>query len=168
MLFNLIKVSLVDIFMKFYLAQANIARFKAALDSLVMKEFVDFLEPVNKFAEESDGFIWRLKDEEGRSASYIESPFKDEMMAVNISVWRDIDSFKGFVYGSVHSYFLKNKKKWFDMKGPSQFVLWWIPESELPTLQIAKDKLEELEMYGASASAFSMKQLYDPKGKLLS
>ena len=59
----------------FHLAQANVARFKGALDDPIMKEFVDFLEPVNKFAEESEGFVWRLKDEEGRSSSFIESPF---------------------------------------------------------------------------------------------
>lgn len=150
--------------MKYHLAQANIARFKASLDNPIMKEFVDFLEPVNKLAEESKGFVWRLKDENGNSASYIASPFKDEMMAINISVWEDLDSFKDFVYGSVHSYFLRNKKKWFDMNGPSQFVLWWLPEGELPTLESTKQKLNELEQHGASPSAFSVKEFYDYKG----
>lgn len=153
--------------MKYHLAQANIARFNASLDSPIMKEFVDFLEPVNKFAEESNGFVWRLKDDAGRSASYIESPFKDEMMAVNISVWKDLDSFKAFVYGTVHSYFLKNKKKWFDIKGPSQFVMWWLPVNELPSLQMAKNKLEELELNGDTASAFSMKQLFNAQGEVI-
>ena len=153
--------------MTYYLAQANIARFKADLDDPIMKEFVDFLGPVNQFAEESEGFVWRLKDDEGRPASYIQSPFKDEMMAVNISVWRDLNSFKNFVYGTVHSYFLRNKKKWFDLKGPSQFVMWWIPEDELPTLQMAKDKLEELESNGDTPSAFSMKKIFDAKGNEL-
>jgi len=153
--------------MKYHLAQANIARFNASLDSPIMKEFVDFLEPVNKFAEESKGFVWRLKDDAGRSASYIESPFKDEMMAVNISVWKDLDSFKAFVYGTVHSYFLKNKRQWFDTKGPSQFVMWWLPENELPSLQMAKSKLEELEFNGDTASAFSMKQLFDAQGEVI-
>lgn len=148
----------------FHLAQANIARFKASLDSPVMKEFVDFLEPVNKFAEESSGFVWRLKDDQGRSASYIESPFNDEMMAVNVSLWSDLDSFKGFVYGSVHSYFLRNKKKWFDMKGPSQFVLWWLPEGTIPDLTMAKAKLEALEKNGPAPNAFDMKTLYDCNG----
>lgn len=151
--------------MRYHLAQANIARFKENLDDPSMKEFVDFLGPVNKLAEESKGFVWRLTDEEGRSASYIESPFKDEMMAVNISVWKDLDSFKGFVYGTVHSYFLRNKKKWFDIKGPSQFVMWWLPENELPTLQMAKDKLTVLEKNGDTPSAFSMKRLFDDKGE---
>jgi hypothetical protein len=153
--------------MKHYLAQANIARFKAPLDSPVMKEFVAFLEPVNRFAEESKGFVWRLKDEEGRSASYIESPFNDEMMAVNISLWEDVESFKDFVYGSVHSYFLRNKKKWFDLGGTSQFVMWWLPEGSLPTLEMAKERLNAYKKKGASQNAFTFKEFYDAEGELL-
>jgi hypothetical protein len=130
----------------------------------MMKEFVDFLEPVNKFAEESKGFVWRLKDEEGRSASYLESPFKDEMMAINISVWEDMDSFKDFVYGSVHSYFLRNKKKWFDLSQPSQFIMWWIPACEIPTLESTKEKLEYHEKHGDTPKAFSMRTLFDTQG----
>ncbi len=150
--------------MEFHLAQANIAQFRATLDHPIMKEFVDFLEPVNKLAEESPGFVWRLKDDDGRSASYIESPFQDQMMAVNLSVWEDIPSFKEFVYGTVHAYFLRNKKKWFDHKGPSQFVLWWMPKGEVPTLALAKEKLMELEHHGDSPKAFSMKRLYNADG----
>ena len=153
--------------MAYNLAQANIARFKASLDSPLMKEFVDFLEPVNRYAEESKGFLWRLKDEEGRSASYLVSPFKDEMMAVNISLWEDVDSFKNFVYGSVHSYFLKNKKKWFDVQGTSLFVMWWLPEGEIPTLKMAKAKLDTYEKYGSTPEAFSFKTFYDVQGNLI-
>lgn len=151
--------------MVYHLAQANIARFRAPLTDPLMKEFVDFLDPLNKFAEQSEGFVWRLKDEEGRPASYIQTPFKDEMMAVNISVWKDVDSFKSFVYGSVHSYFLRNKKKWFDVKGPSQFVLWWLPEETLPTLEMAKEKLKMLEMHGPTPQAFSMRKFFDHSGR---
>jgi len=148
-----------------HLAQANIAKFRAKLNHPSMKEFVDFLEPVNRFAEESEGFVWRLKDEQGRSASYIESPFKDEMMAVNISVWQNVESFKDFVYNSVHSYFLRNKKKWFDVKGTSQFVLWLMPIDELPTLTLAKEKLERLEKDDPTSSAFTLREFYNPEGQ---
>ena len=87
------------------------------------------------------------------------------MMAVNISVWEDLPSFKDFVYGSVHSYFLRNKKKWFDLKGTSLFVLWWLPKGELPTLEMAKQKLDALEANGASPSAFTLREFFDPTGK---
>jgi hypothetical protein len=149
----------------FHLAQANIARFKAPLHHPSMKEFVNFLEPVNKFAEESKGFVWRLTDDYNRSASYIESPFQDEMMAINVSVWENMEYFKTFVYSSVHSYFLKNKKKWFDLSKPSQFVMWWIPVGEIPTLDIVKGKLEHHVAHGDSPEVFSMRSLFDINGK---
>ena len=154
----------IDPIMTYHLAQANIATFRAKLDDPMMKEFVDFLEPVNKFAEESSGFVWRLKDDEGRSASYIESPFKEELLAINVSIWEDVESLKNFVYGSVHHYFLRNKKKWFDLKGPSQFVLWWIPAGEVPNLDTVKEKLLHVEENGPSAAAFTLQEFYDAKG----
>ena len=147
-----------------HLAQANVARFRAPLDSPIMKEFTDFLEPVNKLAEESPGFVWRLTDSEGRSASYIESPFKDELTAINISIWENYESLSQFVYTTVHSYFLRNKKKWFDLSGHSQFIMWWIPKGELPTLEMVKQKLEYQEKHGDTPQAFSIKQLFDAHG----
>jgi hypothetical protein len=42
----------------FQLAEFNISRLKAPLDDPSMKEFVDFLDPVNTFAEQSPGFVW--------------------------------------------------------------------------------------------------------------
>jgi hypothetical protein len=147
-----------------HLAQANIARFKAPLDSALMKEFTDFLEPVNKLADESKGFVWRLTDKNGRSASYIESPFNDELMAINVSIWEDYGALTNFVYGTVHSYFVKNKKKWFDLNSPSQFIMWWIPVGELPTLSMVKEKLEYQEKLGDSPKAFSIKQMFDAQG----
>lgn len=158
-------ISLIENGFMFYLAQANMARFNAPLHDPSMSEFVDFLEPVNKFAEESTGFVWRLTDTEGRSASYLESPFQDEMIAINASVWEDMESFKTFVYSSVHSYFLKNKKKWFDLSKPSQFVMWWIPVGEIPTLDIVKEKLELHSAHGDSPEVFSMRSLFDVNGK---
>ncbi|GGG34898.1 hypothetical protein GCM10011414_00400 [Croceivirga lutea] len=153
--------------MKHHLAQANIARFKASLDDPIMKEFVDFIGPINKLAEESPGFVWRLKDDEGRSSSYIESPFRDEMLAINLSVWEDLPSLKNFVYTTVHSYFLRNKKKWFQKDGKSQFVMWWIPEGEVPTLELTKQKLELLDTNGPTPEAFSIKQLFDVNGNTI-
>ena len=45
---------------KFQLAQINIARLKAPLDSHELKDFVDNLDRINALAESSDGFVWRL------------------------------------------------------------------------------------------------------------
>jgi len=150
----------------YHLAQINIARFKAPLEDNSMKEFVDFLESVNKFAEESPGFVWRLKDEEGRPSTYIASPFEnDPLMAINMSVWEDIDSFKNFVYHSVHSYFLKSKKKWFTPIERPHAVMWWIKKGEIPTVTIGKEKLDLYEKSGPTAAVFSFRELFDASGQ---
>ncbi|NHF61421.1 DUF3291 domain-containing protein [Flavobacteriaceae bacterium TP-CH-4] len=151
--------------MNHYLAQINISRFKAPLGDRSMKEFVDFLEPVNKLAEESEGFIWRLKDEDGLPSSYLPSPFEDDgMMAMNMSVWENMDSFKNFVYGTVHSYFLKNKKQWFEPIGKPYFVMWWVAKNEIPTIQEGKEKLDLYLKVGPSPQAFTFRELFDAQG----
>jgi hypothetical protein len=151
--------------MNYYLAQINIARFKAPLEDVSMKEFVDFLEPVNKLAEESNGFVWRLKDDSGQAASYIPSPFEDdEMLAINMSVWKDMESFKNFVYGTVHSYFLKSKTKWFEPVDRPHFVMWWVREGEIPTIEQGKGKLNYCEKHGATEHAFTFRRLFDMNG----
>lgn len=151
------------------MAQINISRFKAPLEDVSMKEFVDFLEPVNKLAEESEGFIWRLKDEEGRPASYLVNPFEnEELLALNMSVWTNVESFKNFVYHSVHSYFLKNQKKWFTPVDRPRFVMWWVPKGYTPTMTEGKEKLEALENYGPTANAFTFQKFFDKNGTPIS
>jgi hypothetical protein len=155
--------------MKYHLAQINIAKFKASLEDRSMKEFVDFLEPVNKFAEESEGFVWRLKDDEGRAVSYIENPFKEEeLLAINMSVWSDVEHFKTFVYKSVHSYFLKNQKQWFTPIDRPRFAMWWVPEGYTPTIVEGKQKIDQIEKEGPSTSAFTFQKFFDHNGKIIS
>ena len=76
------------------LAQLNIARAKAPLDSPAMKEFMDNLEPVNNIAENSPGYVWRLQDDSGDATSI--HVFDDPLIIVNMSVWESVEAFKGF------------------------------------------------------------------------
>ncbi len=52
-----------------HLAQLNIARAKYPLDATEIKDFVDNLDVVNATAEQSEGFVWSLKDESGDATS---------------------------------------------------------------------------------------------------
>ena len=49
----------------YHLAQCNIARLRAPLDSPALVDFVAALEPVNALADRAPGFVWRLQTEEG-------------------------------------------------------------------------------------------------------
>lgn len=52
-----------------YLAQVNIAKMLAPLESPVMVDFVNNLDRINALAESSEGFIWRLKEEANNATS---------------------------------------------------------------------------------------------------
>lgn len=143
------------------LAQINIARMLAPLESETMKEFRSFLAPVNLLAESSPGFIWRYRDE---NAFQFEMPWKDELLIVNMSVWEDVESLRNFTFQTVHSYFLKSRKKWFHQLDHPNSVLWWIKDGQPPTLVEAKAKLELLEKAGSTEDAFLIQQaeLFQP------
>jgi len=151
----------------YYLAEFNISRLKAPLDSPSMKEFVDFLDPVNRFGEQSPGFVWRLSTADGQSSTYLPPAYDDEMIVPNLTVWKDLESMKYFVYHTVHAYFLRNRKQWFDQIAEQRFVLWWINEHHRPTLEEAKQKLLYLQEHGPTSQAFTLQVPFDSNGKQL-
>ncbi len=148
-----------------HLAQFNIIRLKDDLDSPIIKEFKDFLAPINLLAEESDGFIWRLKDENGESAADVETPYEDKLIFVNMSVWENFDYLKEYAYRTVHSYFLKSRKKWSNDMAGYKAVMWYIDKGQIPTVLEAKEKLDMLNQKGSTPEAFSMTEVYDEFGE---
>src|SRR5687767_12832148 len=75
----------------FHLAEFNISRLKAPLDNPSMKEFVDFLDPVNTFAGGSPGFVWRLAAGDGAASTYLPPSYDDPMVITNLTVWTDLE-----------------------------------------------------------------------------
>lgn len=153
--------------MTHHLAQVNIARLLAPLDDPMISEFVHFLGPINELAESSPGFVWRLKDEEGISATEMETPFEDDMLIINMSVWKDVESLRDFAYKTAHSYFVRNGNRWFEKMERPHMALWWVPVGENPSMQDAADKLALLHKEGPSTAAFNFAHLYTPLGESL-
>ncbi|OMO29973.1 hypothetical protein BH582_17600 [Vibrio sp. 10N.222.47.A9] len=137
------------------LAQLNIALAKYPLDAPEIKEFVDNLELVNGIAESSEGFVWRLKDESG-DATNIQA-FDDPNMIVNMSVWDSVDSLKNFMFRTHHRDFMRRKGDWFHRLPEDTYVLWWIEEDHIPTLEEAIVRLEHLREIGDTPYAFTFK-----------
>lgn len=137
------------------LAQLNIAKTKYALDTPEIKEFVDNLEPVNQLAESTEGYIWRLKDEQGDATNI--KAFSDPDIIVNMSVWRCIDSLKNFMFRTHHRDFLRRKKEWFHNIEEDSYVLWWVNDDHIPTIEEGIEKLEYLRKNGDTPNAFSFK-----------
>lgn len=148
----------------YHLAQLNVARMLGALDSPVMKKFAEGLEPINALADVSPGFVWRLKDEGNANAATSYRPFADDMIIINMSVWKDLDSLKHFVFDTAHKEFLKNRKQWFERIKEAYVVMWWIPAGHKPDIAEAITRLKFLRKKGDTEKAFSFKKLFPAPG----
>ncbi len=142
--------------MEHHLAQINIARFRVPASDPVNAEFVANLGRVNAVADQHPGFVWRLKDE-GGSAIDIQ-PFDDPNIAVNMSVWTDLDSLVAFTYrDGAHREIMKRRSEWFE-RMEFYMALWWVPAGHIPTIEEGKMKIELLRRLGPTKDAFTFKQ----------
>ncbi len=145
---------------RFHLAQFNVARPRAPLESAVMADFVANLDRINALAEASPGFVWRLVDDDGADATGLD-PFGDGML-VNLSVWTDLAALSAFVFESAHAPILRRRREWFEPLGEAAMVLWWVPAGHRPSATDAKERLEHLRRHGPSASAFTFHPPFEP------
>jgi hypothetical protein len=140
----------------FHLAQANFGRFRAPIDSPIMKGFRSQLDPINALADQSPGFVWRLQTEDGDATSIRPYP-GDALMAINMSVWESLESLQQFVYKSRHVETLRARHHWFEqLEGPI-LVLWWIPAATIPSVTEARGRLQYLKDHGPTPHAFTFR-----------
>lgn len=141
----------------YHLAQLNIAVIKAPLDSPVMADFVANLDRINALAEDSPGFIWRLKGDDNNATTL--RPLGEDTI-VNMSVWKDIEALQRYVYQSAHVTIMRRRREWFERMATAYMVLWWVPEGHRPTVPEALSRLEALNQQGPTAGAFTFRQTY--------
>ena len=142
---------------RYHLAQINIAELKAPLDSPQLKDFVDNLDRINALAESSEGFVWRLTGD-GNDATSLR-PLGDNII-VNMSVWRDVESLRDYVYKSAHVEILRRKREWFTRPTEAIYALWWIPAGHEPTVAEAAERLQRLREQGSTAEAFNFGEAF--------
>lgn len=146
---------------RYALAQLNIARLVAPIDSPQLVDFVSSLERINALAEASPGFVWRLQDEAGDATAI--RHFGDNVI-INMSVWRDVASLQDYVYRSAHTEVLRRRQEWFEKIRESYLALWWVPAGHRPSLDEAGSRLESLRRNGPTVEAFSFKKTFPPPG----
>ena len=144
---------------RYQLAEINIARMKGVnIDDPIMKEFVDNLDVVNELAENSEGFVWRLKEDNNNATSL--NPYDDEQVIINISVWESVETLEQYVFKTFHSEFLKRRKEWFHKYGKVHTAMWWIEEGNFPTVDEAVAKLAALQKDGPTKDVFTFKDRF--------
>lgn len=141
-----------------HLAQINIGRLVAPIDDPRLEGFVSQLDPVNKLAEESPGFVWRLQSESGNATDV---PYNDDpTLLVNMSVWESIETLKAYVYQSRHLGVFKDRHKWFQKMDVPHYCLWWVPEGHIPTVAEGRERMEYYQKHGSTAEAFWFSEPY--------
>ena len=142
----------------YQLAQLNIARLLAPIDSPTLADFVANLDRINELAESSPGFVWRLKDEAGDATAI--RPFGDDVI-VNMSVWQDILALKNYVYYSGHLDVMRRRREWFERMAEAHMVLWWMPKNHIPTVEEALQRLDTLREKGSTQDAFTFREPFE-------
>ncbi|MET7539937.1 DUF3291 domain-containing protein [Streptomyces sp. NPDC005507] len=144
------------------LAQVNIGRLTAPLDSEQLRDFAEGLDPVNAVADASDGFVWRLKDESGDATSF--PIFDDAWLLVNMSVWRDTNALTAFMYQGLHRELLARRREFFERLDEAVTALWWVPAGHRPTLEEAEERLVHLRAHGPTPHAFNLRTAFPAGG----
>lgn len=132
-------------------------------DAPEVADFVNGLDLVNKAAERSKGFVWRL-DDAGMEAAQLDpdGPLGgNPRLASTLSVWDDAASLKSFVFKSVHKVFYKRRAEWFAPDQGLRLALWYLPAGTLPTIAQAAVRAERLRREGDSDYAFGWSYLKD-------
>jgi hypothetical protein len=149
---------------RWHLAQLNVGRLLAPLESETLSGFVAQLAPINALADGSPGFVWRLQTEAGDATSI--RPTEDDMFLINLSVWSSIEALRAFVYTSAHVHVLRQRRSWFEQLATSHMVLWWVPAGHIPTPDEALERLERLRRDGPTPAAFTFRAPFEPDAAL--
>jgi hypothetical protein len=156
--------------MDYVLAQVNIGRLAAPLDSAQLADFVAALDPVNAAADAAPGFVWRLQGDDGNATDMriFASDGGEQGFLLNMSVWESVEALGDYVYGAAHLAVLRRRREWFDKLAEAYAAAWWIPRGHVPTVAEAEDRLRHLREHGPTARAFTLRAPFPaPDGGLL-
>ncbi len=150
--------------MDYVIAQVNVGRLVAPLDSPQLAGFVDQLDPVNAVADNAPGFLWRLQTEDGNATALrafeSDADGADGGILVNMSVWETVEALAAYVYGDAHLGVLRRRREWFERMTVAYTALWWIPRGHVPTITEAEDRVRHLREHGPTPHAFTLRQYF--------
>lgn len=148
--------------LRFHLAQINVGRLLAPIDDARIAGFVAGLEPINRLAEASSGYVWRLQSEAGNATDILLTD--DDLFIINLSVWQSIEALRDFAYSTAHVDVLRQRRSWFERHVEAHFALWWIAAGTLPSPEDALARVERLRRLGPTAEAFTFRSPFGPPG----
>ena len=145
-------------------ARALHAQLVAATDDPRLAEFMAALDRVNDLGRRMPGFVWMMEGSgtPGTGNSGTEVP-GDPRMSVNMTVWESVETLEAFVWNTLHRRFYERRAEWFESSGEMHFVMWWVPEGHVPTLDEGLGRLARLRAHGNSDEAFDWSWLEEAR-----
>ncbi|KNG92480.1 DUF3291 domain-containing protein [Pseudaestuariivita atlantica] len=138
-----------------HLAELNIGRLVALPDDPRVAEFMANLDRINGLGKRSPGFVWMMEGSGEPGTGNTETCLDgDPSFVTNLSVWETPATLDHFVWNTLHRQFVQRRAEWFEVLGDQHFVMWWVPEGHVPTLDEAMARLEALRRDGATPDAF--------------
>jgi hypothetical protein len=147
-----------------HLAQINVGTALFPLDDPRIAEFIGLLDEVNALAEQSPGFVWRLKSDSGNATDV--KMTDDPQFIVNLSVWQSVEALFEFVYKTAHRLVMAKRRQWFEPPVRSYQTLWWVSAGTVPSPQEGLERLRHLDEHGPTPLAFTFKHKFPPPGVL--
>ena len=146
-----------------HLAQVNVALMRRPLDHPDMRAFTDALAPVNRLAEASPGFVWRLPGAHEHEPVVVTDD--RALTVVNVSLWTDYASLHDFTYRSAHGGLLRRRATWFLPTPQPSTALWWVDADHRPDTEEALARLTYLRTHGPTPRAFGVRHRFGPDGR---
>ncbi|MFF1922174.1 DUF3291 domain-containing protein [Streptomyces sp. NPDC058221] len=146
----------------FHLAQVNIGRILAPLDSPQLADFVAQLPEINAVADQAPGFIWRMVDDGGADSTSLRPRDDDALLLINCSVWESVEALKNYTYRSEHLKVLARRREWFERLVDFHHALWWVPAGHRPGLDEAMDRITLIQKAGEGPEAFTFRAPHPP------
>jgi hypothetical protein len=144
----------------FDLAQVNVARLRAPIDSPQLVGFVRAFDRLNAAARRAPGFRWRLRtDLAARSFGW--DVGDSHGVVVNLSTWDSVESLTAFVYDGQHLTVLRQRRDWFLPADEPMTALWWVPRGYRPTTDEAEQRVRQLREHGPTPDAFTLRDSFE-------
>ena len=143
-----------------HLAQVNVGRLLAPVESEQIAGFVALLAPLNALADDAPGFVWRLQTEQGDATSIRTDP--DPLIIVNMSVWETPEALWAYVYRSPHLEAMRRRREWFERHLQPYQALWWIDAGSIPSVEDALERVRRVREHGPTPDAFTFREQFAP------
>jgi hypothetical protein len=150
-----------------HLAQVNIAWMHGAIDDPIMSGLASRVDELNRLAEGSKGFVWRLpgSDITAESLEVFNTDFpgfRRDRFFYNMSVWETLEDLRAYTFGSEHAEMLYSRHEWIDRIEGASVAAWWIPVGYRPTVAESAGRLRSVADSGPTPYAFTLRKSFPP------